>query len=68
MNRVALIKVLEGCDVGDYRLAVEILLGLLEQLDEPVEHRAICQACGRGFEWPGLLNAHFCTAQESRAA
>ena len=60
MSRVALTKALEACEVGDYRLCVEILLVLLERLDEPeaIQHRAICGACGQGFEWPGLLDAH----------
>lgn len=46
----------EAVDDGDREYALAILLDLERELARPV---ARCQCeCGRGFEWPGLLEAH----------
>jgi hypothetical protein len=48
----------DALEVGDVDLAVRILLDALE--DAPRRVRAVCHVCGAAFEWPGLLDAHFC--------
>lgn len=58
MSRLAIVQALEACEVGDYRLCVDILLTALEEIDEPVVIRCHCEVCGQGFEWPGLLSTH----------
>jgi hypothetical protein len=52
--------VLEALEAGDQAEAVELLLDALE---EGGEHRirCYCRDCGRGFEWPGLRDAHVCS-------
>jgi hypothetical protein len=63
--REAVIIALEALEVGDQRQAVAILLAALE--DGPTLVRAFCPYCNRGFEWPGLRDAHLiarCQASE----
>lgn len=50
-----IISALEALEVGDQRLATEILLGAIE--DGPAERPHVCE-CGFAAEWPGLLEAH----------
>lgn len=57
MSRLALVAALEALEVGDQRLAVDILLAAIEDDGERVE-RVRCDACGLGFTWPGLRAAH----------
>ena len=66
MTRIVLVAALEALEVGDVRLATELLLDALEG-NAPFVERAWCCACGRGFEWPGLAEAHshLCTARRA---
>ncbi len=52
----AIYSALEALEVGDVRLAVEILLTALE--DGDVERRLRCEGCGARFAWPGELDHH----------
>jgi hypothetical protein len=57
-DRLAIVAALEACEVSDYRLAVEILLGALEDVGpSPV---LLCPKCGIDCHWPGRLEAHLC--------
>jgi hypothetical protein len=47
----------EALTDGDYELALSILLDLEREL-APIVTRVVCELCGDGFEWPGLLDAH----------
>ena len=59
--RMALTQALEALELGNAELAVLILLAALEDSYEaPVRLRVRCSHCGQAFEWPGLLDAHFC--------
>ncbi len=53
--RAAIVVALESLEAGDQALAVDVLLGALE--DGPSARRNLCE-CGAAFEWPGLLDAH----------
>ncbi len=53
--RAAIVVALESLEDGDQALAVEVLLGALE--DGPIARRNLCE-CGAPFEWPGLLDDH----------
>jgi hypothetical protein len=57
VSRLSIVSALEALEVGDQRLAVDILLAALDE-GEPVGARENRCACGRQFEWPGLLDAH----------
>ena len=50
-----IVSALEALEAGDQALAVEILLGALD--DGPSERAFQCE-CGASFEWPGLIDAH----------
>jgi hypothetical protein len=65
--RIGLVRALEAAEVGDYRLVVDLLLVLLDELDAPpVVKRHVCVYCDQAFEWPGLLDAHFCPMRFQR--
>jgi hypothetical protein len=61
-DRLAIVSALEALEAGDTRLAVDILLGALEELDDgPASggrRRAVCPHCRVAFRWPGLLDQH----------
>lgn len=54
--RPAITIALEALEDGDQRSAVDVLLAALE--DGSSERRYLCEVCGAGFEWPGLLQHH----------
>jgi hypothetical protein len=56
-NREVLVRILEAIAVGDTGLAIALIDGELEDFG-PTRLRAVCRGCGRGFEWPGLLERH----------
>ena len=62
VTRSAVETALEALGVGDAAYATQVLLDALE--DVPRVDRVRCNACGRGFDWPGLLDEHAqrCTA------
>lgn len=58
--RVAITAALEAVEAGDQALAVEILLGALEDglVCDPEDRRRRCPECGLGPLWPGQLEQH----------
>lgn len=58
--RLAIVSALEALEVGDQQLAVEILLGALEDgnVCDPHGRRRPCPVCGPPPRWPGELAAH----------
>lgn len=67
--RLVLIIALEALEAGDDRLAVDVLLTALEELDDSPRGRPHRCECGQAFEWPGLRAAHrqFCAYFEAAA-
>lgn len=55
-DRHAIVSALDALEVGDARLACEILLAALEDGEYVV--RARCRVCGAGFPWAGLRDHH----------
>jgi hypothetical protein len=70
MSRLAITAALEALEAGDQRLAVDVLLDLLEEADSPpASHRNVCPHCRAAFPWPGLLAQHLDVVHfEERAA
>lgn len=54
--KLAVVAALEALEVGDVVLAIEILLGALDDYPRPVGVH--CPDCHRRFDWPGLLDEH----------
>jgi len=61
VSRLALIAALEALEAGDTRLAVDVLLGAVEEIDNrPARNskRPACPSCRLAFEWPGQVEDH----------
>jgi hypothetical protein len=61
VSRLAIVAALEALEAGDTRLAVDVLLHALEELDDgPTvgRRRPRCPHCQLAFRWPGLLDQH----------
>lgn len=56
-GRLAIVHALDALEAGDTRLAVEVLLGALEESDRPAKRHS-CPRCGVPFAWPGQVDAH----------
>ena len=65
--RPSIVFALECLEAGDQQAATRALLDLLEEGPRPIGVR--CPYCRRGFDWPGVRDAHMthCTAKADAA-